>query len=55
MERLLKEGTGVMANFRLPEGEELARVVEMEGLGAYSCGGTLVIDCSLVGKSKSRK
>lgn len=55
MERLLKEGTGVTSDFRLPEGEVLARVVEMEGLGAYPCGGTHVTDCSLVGKIEVKK
>ncbi|RDW85684.1 ATP binding ligase [Coleophoma crateriformis] len=55
MERLLKDCTGVNDGFELPEGEELGRVVEMEGLGAYPCGGTHVTDCSLVGKIEVKK
>lgn len=55
MEKLLKDGTGVTEDFSLPEGEELARVVEMEGLGAYPCGGTHVTDCGLVGKIEVKK
>jgi Ser-tRNA(Ala) deacylase AlaX len=55
MERLLKDCTGVSEGFELPEGEELGRVVEMEGLGAYPCGGTHVTDCGLVGKIEVKK
>ncbi|KAL3422292.1 hypothetical protein PVAG01_06449 [Phlyctema vagabunda] len=55
MERLLTDCNGVTDGFQLPEGEELGRVVEMEGLGAYPCGGTHVGDCSLVGKIEVKK
>jgi Ser-tRNA(Ala) deacylase AlaX len=50
MERMLKECTGVTEGFELPEGETMGRVVEMEGMGAYPCGGTHVTDCGMVGK-----
>ncbi|KAI4181561.1 MAG: hypothetical protein L6R41_006548 [Letrouitia leprolyta] len=49
MEELKEKCTGVAEGFELPEGEILGRVVEMEGLGSYPCGGTHVEDCSLVG------
>lgn len=55
MEELLEKCTGVVEGFTLPEGEELGRVVEMEGLGSYPCGGTHVTDCSKVGKIEVRK
>ncbi|KAG0647610.1 Alanyl-tRNA synthetase [Hyphodiscus hymeniophilus] len=55
MERLLKDCTGVTEGFEIPDGEELGRVVEMEGLGAYPCGGTHVEHCGLVGKIEVRK
>ncbi len=55
MERLLKECTGVVEGFQLPEGEELGRVVEMVGLGAYPCGGTHVHSCGEVGGIEVRK
>ncbi|USP77610.1 hypothetical protein yc1106_04884 [Curvularia clavata] len=41
--------------FTLPEGETVGRVVEMEGLGSYPCGGTHVQDCSQVGKIEVKK
>jgi Ser-tRNA(Ala) deacylase AlaX len=41
--------------FALPEGETVGRVVEMEGLGSYPCGGTHVQDCSQVGKIEVKK
>lgn len=55
MERLRSECMGVTEAFELPEGETLGRVVEMEGLGAYPCGGTHVGDCGMVGKIEVRK
>ena len=55
MERLVKDCMGVTEGFELPEGETLGRVVEMEGLGAYPCGGTHVEDCGKVGKVEVRK
>lgn len=55
MEKLLKDCMGVTEGFELPEGETLGRVVEMEGLGAYPCGGTHVEDCGKVGKIEVRK
>lgn len=55
MEKLLKDCMGVTEGFGLPEGETLGRVVEMEGLGAYPCGGTHVEDCGKVGKIEVRK
>lgn len=39
----------VLDGFTLPEGEK-ARAVEIEGIGAYPCGGTHVEDSSGVGK-----
>ncbi|TPR05230.1 hypothetical protein CAN33_0033695 [Aspergillus niger] len=51
----LKEKCYVAEGFALPEGETLGRVVEMEGLGSYPCGGTHVTDCSLVGKIEVKK
>ncbi|KAE8448695.1 hypothetical protein EG329_008910 [Mollisiaceae sp. DMI_Dod_QoI] len=39
LEELKKKCTGA-EDFVLPEGEELGRVVEMEGMGSYPCGGT---------------
>ncbi|KAL2063123.1 hypothetical protein VTL71DRAFT_6195 [Oculimacula yallundae] len=55
MERLLKDCLGVGEGFELPEGETEGRVVEMEGLGAYPCGGTHVQTCDQVGKVEVRK
>ena len=55
MERLLRDCTGVTEGFELPEGESLGRVVEMEGLGAYPCGGTHVGTCGEVGKVEVKK
>lgn len=55
MEELLAKCTGVADGFTLPEGEDMGRVVEMEGLGSYPCGGTHVTDCSKVGKIEVRK
>jgi Ser-tRNA(Ala) deacylase AlaX len=54
-EKLLRDCTGVTEGFELPEGETLGRVVEMEGLGAYPCGGTHVTDCAKVGKIEVKK
>lgn len=42
-------------DFVLPEGEELGRVVEVDGLGSYPCGGTHVSDSSKVGKIEVKK
>lgn len=55
MEELLEKCTGVAEGFALPEGEVMGRVVEMEGLGSYPCGGTHVQDCSQVGKIEVKK
>ncbi|KAL8838842.1 MAG: hypothetical protein Q9170_001964 [Blastenia crenularia] len=55
MEELLEKCTGVAEGFQLPEGEVMGRVVEMEGLGSYPCGGTHVRDCSQVGKVEVKK
>lgn len=55
MEELLKKCNGVTEGFELPEGEVMGRVVEMEGLGSYPCGGTHVQDCSQVGKIEVKK
>ena len=55
MEELLEKCTGVAEGFELPEGEVMGRVVEMEGLGSYPCGGTHVQDCGQVGKIEVRK
>lgn len=55
MERLLEKCTGVAEGFKLPEEEVMGRVVEMEGLGSYPCGGTHVQDCSQVGKIEVKK
>lgn len=55
MDRLLKECKGVEEGFVLPEGETLGRVVEMEGLGSYPCGGTHVASCSQVGRVEVKK
>lgn len=55
MEELLEKCTGVVEGFELPEGEVMGRVVEMEGLGSYPCGGTHVQDCSQVGKIEVKK
>lgn len=55
MEELLAKCTGVTDGFTLPEGETVGRVVEMEGLGSYPCGGTHVTDCSKVGKIEVKK
>lgn len=54
LEELKEKCTGA-EEFVLPEGEELGRVVEMEGMGSYPCGGTHVGDCSLVGKIEVKK
>ncbi|KAL0933268.1 uncharacterized protein CTRU02_212231 [Colletotrichum truncatum] len=54
MEEVLKK-CHVSEEFTLPEGETLGRVVEMEGLGSYPCGGTHVLDCSQVGKIEVKK
>ena len=55
MEELLEKCNGVAEGFELPEGEVIGRVVEMEGLGSYPCGGTHVRDCSQVGKIEVKK
>ncbi|OBT71881.1 hypothetical protein VF21_10569 [Pseudogymnoascus sp. 05NY08] len=55
MEELLEKCSGVTEGFELPEGEVMGRVVEMEGLGSYPCGGTHVQDCSQVGKIEVKK
>lgn len=55
MEELLEKCTGVAEGFELPDGEVMGRVVEMEGLGSYPCGGTHVQDCSQVGKIEVKK
>ncbi|KAH7323526.1 putative alanyl-tRNA synthetase [Rhexocercosporidium sp. MPI-PUGE-AT-0058] len=55
MKRLRKDCLGVGDDFELPEGETEGRVVEMEGLGAYPCGGTHVATCDQVGKVEVRK
>lgn len=55
MEELLEKCHGTGDGFALPEGETLGRVVEMEGLGSYPCGGTHVRDCSQVGRIEVRK
>ena len=55
MEELLEKCSGVDEGFELPEGETMGRVVEMEGMGSYPCGGTHVQDCSQVGKIEVRK
>ncbi|GJD02297.1 Alanyl-trna synthetase [Colletotrichum higginsianum IMI 349063] len=54
MEELL-EKCHASEGFALPEGETVGRVVEMEGLGSYPCGGTHVRDCSQVGKIEVKK
>ena len=55
MEELLAKCHGTSDGFTLPEGETMGRVVEMEGLGSYPCGGTHVQDCSKVGKIEVKK
>lgn len=55
LDELLEKCTGVTEGFELPEGEVMGRVVEMEGLGSYPCGGTHVRDCSQVGKIEVKK
>ncbi|KAI0860488.1 Threonyl/alanyl tRNA synthetase [Xylaria cubensis] len=55
MEELLAKCHGTAEGFTLPEGETMGRVVEMEGLGSYPCGGTHVQDCSQVGKIEVKK
>lgn len=55
MEELLAKCHGTSEGFTLPEGETVGRVVEMEGLGSYPCGGTHVQDCSQVGKIEVKK
>ncbi|TGO57289.1 hypothetical protein BCON_0067g00100 [Botryotinia convoluta] len=55
MEEVREKCSGVTDDFALPEGEVMARVVEMEGLGSYPCGGTHVHDCSQVGKIEVKK
>nr|POE96398.1 alanyl-trna editing protein alax-m [Quercus suber] len=54
MEELL-EKCYASEGFALPKGESMGRVVEMEGLGSYPCGGTHVQDCSQVGKIEVKK
>lgn len=55
MDRLLRDCTGVTEGFELPAGEQFGRVVEMEGIGAYPCGGTHVANCELVGRIEIKK
>jgi Ser-tRNA(Ala) deacylase AlaX len=55
MEKLRKECEGVDEGFKLPEGDELGRVVEIVGLGSYPCGGTHVGDCGGCGRIEVRK
>lgn len=55
MDDLREKCYGANEGFELPEGEVLGRVVEMEGLGSYPCGGTHVRDCSLVGNVEVKK
>lgn len=54
LEELKAKCTGA-EDFVLPEGEELGRVVEMECMGSYPCGGTHVGHCGLVGKVEVKK
>lgn len=54
MEELLEKSFATEGS-ELPEGEVMGRVVEMEGLGNYPCGGTHVQDCSQVGKIEVKK
>jgi Ser-tRNA(Ala) deacylase AlaX len=49
MDELHAKCRAVLDGFTLPEGEK-ARAVEIEGIGAYPCGGTHVEDSSGVGK-----
>lgn len=49
IEELHKKCAAVLDGFTLPEGEK-ARAVEIEGVGAYPCGGTHVENSSGVGK-----
>lgn len=53
-DELKEKCTAVPEGFRLA-GSELGRVVEIEGIGAYPCGGTHVADSSLIGKVIVRK
>ena len=55
MKDVLEKCCGVAGGFTLPEGEVKARIVEMEGLGSYPCGGTHVRDCSQVGRVEVKK
>jgi Ser-tRNA(Ala) deacylase AlaX len=55
IEELLEKCHGTSEGFALPEGETMGRVVEMEGLGSYPCGGTHVQDCSQVGSIEVKK
>lgn len=55
MEEVCEKCYGVTEGFKFPAGEVLGRVVEMEGLGSYPCGGTHVQDCSQVGKIVVKK
>ncbi|KAL6150356.1 hypothetical protein ACJBU6_10653 [Exserohilum turcicum] len=55
MDELLEKCHGTTDGFALPDGETMGRVVEMEGLGSYPCGGTHVSDCSLVGRIEVKK
>ena len=55
MEEMADKCYGMTKEFQLPEGEVLGRVVEMEGLGSYPCGGTHVEDCSQVGRIEVKK
>lgn len=55
IDELLEKCHGTSEGFALPEGETMGRVVEMEGLGSYPCGGTHVQDCSQVGSIEVKK
>jgi Ser-tRNA(Ala) deacylase AlaX len=50
-----KAMSGLDGVAELPEGEDLFRVVEVEGLGAYPCGGTHLPKTGDVGKVVIRK
>ncbi|KAH8594727.1 Threonyl/alanyl tRNA synthetase [Bisporella sp. PMI_857] len=49
MDELHEKCAAVLDGFSVPEGEK-ARAVEIEGVGAYPCGGTHVHESSEVGK-----